>query len=305
MRQYFLLQFSILNRQLDDFGIKPLYGYITGAMLFIGLTIYLWYATPYAPYLYALIGLSMTSVLADAGKINFIRQHFPKNEFMRIRMAEHLLAISPFLLGLCLHKEWLMAFVMIASALLLSFSSSVPSVSMIIPTPFSRYPFEFPIGFRKNLIVLLLAAFLLIMAIAYTNANLGLFSCALVLLMCLSFYMSSEQPYLVWIYNLRPSDFIMLKIRNALIAATLLFLPYAITLMVVFPSHAIYLLVIYILGLLYLITAILGKYAFYPSAMNLPQGFVMALSFWFPPLLLFLIPYFYRRSLLKLQPYLS
>ena len=305
MRQYVSLQFTILNRQLDEFGIKPVIGYIALALLFSGFTLYLWYATSYAPYLYALTGLGLTSLLADAGKINFIRQHFPKNEFMRIRMAEHLLAISPFLLGLCLHKEWLMAFVMIASALLLSFSSSIPSVSMVIPTPFSRYPFEFPIGFRKNLIVLLLAAFLLIMAIVYTNANLGLFACALVMLLCLTFYMSAEPSYLVWIHNRQPADFLSLKIKNALVSSTLLLLPYAITLVIAFPSHSMYLLIIYFLGLLYLTTAILGKYAFYPSAMNLPQGFVMALSFWFPPLLLFLIPYFYRRSLLKLQPYLS
>lgn len=305
MRDYFSLQFTILNRQLDEFGIKPVIGYIAVALLFSGFTLYLWYATSYAPYIYTLTGLSLTGLLADAVKINFIRQHFPKNEFMQIRMAEHFLTISPFLSGLLLHEEWLMAVVMIASAVMLSVSSFIPSVSMVIPTPFSRYPFEFPIGFRKNLIALLLAGFLLIMAIAYTNANLGLFACALVMLLCLTFYMSAEPSYLVWIYNRHPSDFLLLKIRNALLSVTLLLLPFAITLMIVFPSHSLHLMIIYILGLLYLITAILGKYAFYPSAMNLPQGFVMALSFWFPPLLLFLIPYFYRRSLLKLQPYLS
>lgn len=305
MRDYFSLQFRILNRQLDEFGIKPLYGYLLGAVLFIGLTAYLWIATTYAPYIYALLGLSMTSLMANAGKINFILQHFSKPDLLRIRAVENLIASFPFFVGLLFHHAWIIAIAMVLMSLLLSLSSTRPSGSLVIPTPFSRNPFEFPIGFRNYLLVLVLAAFLLVMAILYTNANLGLFACGLVVLLGLTFYMASEQPYLVWIYNRTPGAFLWLKIRNALLSALLLILPYATTMLFVFSTHALYLMVILVLGVLYLTVAILGKYAFYPSVMNLPQGLVMALSFWFPPLLIFLIPYFYRRCLHRLQPYLS
>lgn len=305
MRHYLSLQFRILNRQLDEFGIKPVYGFLVGALIMGGMTMYLWAVTEYAPYVYALLGLSMTSLLADPGKINFIRQHFPGGDLRRIRATENLIVVFPFVIGLVVYQEWLMAMAVMIVALVLSYSSASPSFSIVIPTPFSRNPFEFTTGFRKNIFVLVLAAFLLVMAIIYSNANLGLFACALVLLLSLTFYMSAEQTYLVWIYNRNPAGFIMLKIRNAILSASLLFLPFAVTFLIVFPSHSLYLLAIYILGLLYLTTSILGKYAFYPSAMNLPQGIVMALSFWFPPILLFLIPYFYRRATDKLQPYLT
>lgn len=305
MRDYFSLQFRILNRQLDEFGIKPLYGYLIGALLFVGLTAYLWFATTYAPYIYALLGLSMTTFMADAGKINFILQHFSKPDLLRIRVIENLIATLPFFVGLLFQQEWIIAIAMVFMSLLLSLSSTRPSGSMVIPTPFSRNPFEFPIGFRNYLLVLVLAAFLVVMAILYTNANLGLFACGLILLLCLMFYMASEPPYLVWIYNRTPGAFLWLKIRNATFSAMLLLLPFAFTMLLVFPTHALYLLAILGLGLLYLMVAILGKYAFYPSAMNLPQGLVMALSFWFPPLLIFLIPYFYRRCLHRLQPFLT
>lgn len=305
MRDYFSLQFRILNRQLDEFGIKPLYGYLIGVVLFVGLTAYLWFATTYAPYIYALLALSMTTIMADAGKINFILQHFSKPDLFRIRAIENLIATFPFISCLLFYHEWIIAIAVLLMSVVLSFSSTRPSGSLVIPTPFSRNPFEFPIGFRNYILVLMLAAFLLVMAILYTNANLGLFACGLVLLVCLMFYMTSEQPYLVWIYNRTPGAFLGLKIRNAIISALLLFLPFAFVMLLVFPTHALYLLVILVLGLLYLIVAILGKYAFYPSSMNLPQGLVMALSFWFPPLLIFLIPYFYRRCLHRLKPFLS
>lgn len=305
MRDYFSLQFRILNRQLDEFGIRPVWGYLCGAVLFAGLTAYLWFATSFAPYVYALFGLSLTTLMAEPGKINFIHQHFSKPDLLRIRALENLLTVIPFVAGLLVYREWSIAIAMLIAALLLSFTSARPVVSIVIPTPFSRTPFEFPVGFRNYLLVLLLAAFLLVMAVIYSNANLGLFACALVLLLCMTFYMSSEPPYLVWIYNRQPGAFLWHKIRNAVVSAVLLLLPYAGTMLLVFPSYALYVLLVTVLGSLYLVTALLGKYAFYPTTMNVPQGLVMALSFWFPPLLIFLIPYFYRRCLHRLQPYLT
>jgi hypothetical protein len=50
---------------------------------------------------------------------------------------------------------------------------------------------------------------------------------------------------------------------------------------------------------------LLGKYAFFPTTMNLPQGLLMAFSFLFPPMLLFLLPYFYRRCIHQLNPILE
>ena len=305
MRDYFFLQNRIINRHLSDFGIRPVFGYLLAAVFLIGFSVYLWYITSYAAYLYAVLGLSFTTMLADPGKITFIRQHFSPRDLFKIRALENLSVILPFAIILLIHQEWLVSFAAIVMSVVLSLSSIGPSFNFAVPTPFSRYPFEFLTGFRKNLIGLLLAAFLLIMAIVYSNPNLGLFSVALVLLVCLTFYMSSEQAYLVWVHHLSPMAFLWHKIRIAMMHALILVLPFAIVCLSKFPDQGLYMLIIILLGLLYLVTALLGKYAFYPLTMNLPQGILMAISFWFPPLLLFLIPYFYRRCLLQLQPILS
>lgn len=305
MYHYLSLQLRFLNRHLAEFGIKPIFGYFLGSLLFAALTAYLWYVTEYAVYIYALLGLSFTTMTADPAKLTFMRQHFPVTLARQIRITENVLVVIPFTIGLLIYQEWLIALVLIALAMMMSFSSINTSMHLVIPTPFHRYPFEFTAGVRNSLLFLMTVSFLLIMAVVYANPNLGLFSCALVLLLCLSFYMSSEPAYLVWIHSMNPSQFLLHKISISAMYATLLVAPFAIVQVITFPSQALYLLVIWLLGLLYLATTILARYAFYPMSMNLPQGIMLALTFWFPPLLLFLIPYLYRRCLHSLQPMLT
>lgn len=305
MRQYFSLQLMIINRHLSDFGIRPVFGYLLGLIFFVGFSGYLWYVISFAPYIFAVLGLSLTTMLADPGKITFIQQHFSSRVLFKIRALENLFVVFPFVIVLLMHHEWLVSVTVMLMSLLLSLSSISPTFNSVIPTPFFRNPFEFLTGFRKKLPGLLLAAFLLIMAIVYSNPNLGLFSVALVLLICLSFYMSSEPAYLVWIHHLSPTAFLWYKIRLAILHSSILVLPYILVCILFYWDHGFYLLIIYLLGILYLVTALLGKYAFYPLTMNLPQGIIMGLAFWFPPILLFLIPYFYRRCLLQLQPILT
>jgi hypothetical protein len=289
MRSYLSLQFRIINRHLSDFGIHPLAGYLSGTLMFGAFTAYLWYVSAYAPYLFALLGLGMTTWLSDTNRVTFIRQYFSKAVFLQIRTVENVIVVSPFAAGLFIAGEWLLGLVVIFSGMLLSLISVNTSYSLVLPTPFSRYPFEFAVGFRKNLLILLFAAFLLMMAILYSNANLGLFAVAVVMLVCLAFYASSEPTYLVWVHHMKPSVFLWYKIKMAVWNASILVFPFAIVFVLFFPAQGLYLLILYPLGLLYLLTALLGKYAFFPVTMNLPQGLLMAISFWFPPLLLFLV----------------
>ena len=304
MRHYFLLQYRLINRHLIDFGIHPFLGYALGVLIFTALTAYLWYVTAYAPYVYALLGISMTSLLSEPGRVNFLRQWFSKKDFLTIRSLENLVVVSPFVIGLLVTGQWLFGLGITLISVLLSLTSVNSSLNIVIPTPFSRYPFEFAVGFRKNLLVLLIAVFLLAMAMLYANPNLGLFAVGLVMLVCLGFYMASEPTYLVWVHHMKPAGFLLHKIKLAVMNVSILVLPFAVVYAIFFPEYALYLLFVYPLGLLYLVTTLLGKYAFFPTTMNLPQGLLMGFSFLFPPMLLFLLPYFYRRSIQQLNPIL-
>ncbi len=305
MRNYFALQFRMVNRHLSDFGIHPALGYLLMAIIFSGFTAYLFYVSSFASYVYALLALGFSSLLSEAGRTGFLKQHFSKQQFLIIRCVENITVVLPFIVGLLIYQEWLLALGVLIISAALSYTSIERNLNIVIPTPFYKYPFEFTIGFRKNYPVIILAGFLMVMAVLYDNANLGLFAVALVLLVCLIFYLQSETVYLVWIHALSPPQFLFHKVTLALLYATLLCLPFAAVMLTFFMGHAGYLAVIYILGIIYLVTVVLGKYAFFPAPLNIPQGLLMAFSFWFPPMLLFLLPYFYKRSVRQLKPVLQ
>lgn len=305
MREYFALQFRLVNRHLSDFGIQPALGYLLMTIIFSGFTAYLFYVSSFASYVYALLALGFSSLLSEAGRTGFLKQHFSKQEFLIIRCVENIAVVLPFIIGLLFYREWLLASGILIISAALSYTSIERNLNIVIPTPFYKYPFEFTVGFRKNYPVIILAVFLMIMAVIYDNANLGLFAVALVLLVCLMFYMQSEPVYLVWIHALTPLQFLLHKVGLALLYATLLCLPFAAVMLIFFMAYGGYLALVYILGMLYLATAVLGKYAFFPAPMNIPQGLLMAFSFSFPPILLFLLPYFYKRSVRQLKPVLQ
>jgi hypothetical protein len=95
--------------------------------------------------------------------------------------------------------------------------------------------------------------------------------------------------------------FLKNKLLNASKNATLLTAPILITLLTFYTAELALIVVFYLVGLLFLWTIILAKYAAYPAEMNLPEGVVIALSLYFPPLLLAVIPYFYIKSINKLK----
>ncbi|MCB0664046.1 MAG: hypothetical protein KDC24_14970, partial [Saprospiraceae bacterium] len=55
------------------------------------------------------------------------------------------------------------------------------------------------------------------------------------------------------------------------------------------------------LGYLYLGTLILGRYAGYPKEMGIPQALLLGFSVWFPPMLVIIIPIFYKQAVKRLQ----
>ena len=251
------------------------------------------------------MALSLCGLLSESGRVGFLKQHFSPGDFQKIRSVENTLVVLPFIGGLIYYGEWLLAISVAMLGVLLSLASVERKINFTLPTPYYRYPFEFATGFRRNYLILIFAGFLLTMAVLNKNPNLGLFSVALILLASLICYLQTETTYLVWIHAMTPAGFLMHKITYcpviynidgvALCACLpdLLYWPWRI------PGH--YLLV---LGWS-ILSPPLGKYAFFPASLNLPQGLMLALSFWFPPMLLFMIPYFYIRSVKQLKPILE
>jgi len=149
------------------------------------------------------------------------------------------------------------------------------------------------------------AFFLLTMAVLHHNPNLGIFSLIVILFTCLSYYTNTEPSVYVWIFSKTPGEFLLHKVKVAVLYSMLLCLPCFMALAYFFSAQFVFALAVFTLGLFYIIATLLGKYAFFPSAMSLAQGIVLAISFSFPPLLLFIVPYYYVRAVKHLKPILE
>jgi len=211
----------------------------------------------------------------------------------------------PFVLFLGYQQQWLIGLGLVVIAGLMVRFHFNNQLNYTIPTPFYKYPFEFTVGFRTSIGMFLLAYFLTVMSIGVDNFNLGVFALLLIFLTSFSFYALPDSQFYVWIFSSTAKAFLLDKIKIALFYVTLLALPILLSLGYFFPEKMKLLLAFQGLGYIYLFTIILAKYAAFPRAMNLPETIFIVASVFFPPFLLFTIPFFYRQSIKKLSPILE
>ena len=301
MRYYLLLQYRMLNRHLNDFGVHPLIGYLISLFSFAGLSLYLFSKTEYAGYIYIFIALGFVMQLAETKRNTFLKGCFSQGKYYGIRIAENILVVLPFLIFLIYQRSFLSVAVLIPLATFLAFTNLNNQVSYTIPTPFYKKPFEFIVGFRSAFFMIFFAYFLTFMSVLAGNFNLGVFSLLLVFFLAASFYANPENIYFVWIYHLSPGKFLFEKIRTALWFSTLLGLPVTIAMGIFYFSDIHILMGFQFLCYLYLATMILAKYSRFPERMNLPELGVMAFSLWFPPMLIGIVPFFWIKSVKRLK----
>jgi hypothetical protein len=296
MKSYLLLQFRMLNRHMQEAGLQPWVGYPLFAIAFAGLSEYLFYKTSYAPYFYLLFALSIVSGKSEKSRNEFLKACFPTALYSRIRWVENVLISLPFIIFLAWKQEWIPIILLAALSSMLVITTRQIQMNFTIPTPFSKHPFEFAIGFRKTFYLQLFAYFLTAMAISVGNFNLGVFSMALLFLIFFSFYIEPENDFYVWIHKKRTAGFLLDKIKRALIQSSLFTLPVLLTLLVFMEGDWRTLLLFQGMGYIFLTAIILVKYASYPEKMYLPYIVLLGMSIYFPPLLLGLIPFLFFKS---------
>jgi hypothetical protein len=305
MQYYWLLQYRMFNRQLRDFGIPPIVGYLLLLGGFVLLSWLVFQRIMYAPYAYALLALALLAPLHQSGRNRFLQNCFGPRRYRLLRLAENGLAALPFLLFLVYKTCYWQALALGCLAPALSWvrlgNGSLPAW----PTPFRRQPFESIMGFRRNIGLLAACYAFAGIAVAVDNPNLGMAALLGLFIICMLFYQYTEPIFYVWVFALSPTQFLWHKTKRALWHTTLLCLPAALLLVIAFTGQCWALVGLFVLGLLYVATMISAKYAVFPHTMNLPQIVLLTLGLSLPPLLVVLLPYFYIQSLQKLKPVLS
>lgn len=266
--------------------------------------IWLYSVYQWMPYAVLLSLLAPLLNLSSSDRNVFLKGLF-KERYLAIRFSENALLALPFILALSLSGDFLIVlFAFEMAALAAFFTVKLPS-GLIIPTPFSKAPFEFMIGWRKRWYAYVLVLVALAMAWQLDNVNFAFFAQAISMLLAMLNYAEPEPPYYIWMHRCSPKQFLMRKIAKGTLHAqytgALVLLIFAL----LFPKLILVAATIQVVASIYLVAVILAKYVAYPRAMSFPQAIKLAIALWFPPFLLYLIPTWFKEASINLQKLLK
>jgi hypothetical protein len=305
MKDYFILQLTMANRKMKEARMNPAVCYFLMLVLFILFGEYIFQKTAFAKYLVIFTCMSLQIQLSEKNRTEFLLSTFGDKTKNKLRIIENLIICIPFCIILIYKNQFLEASILLLVSIVFAFLKLQDVLNITLSTPFSKNLFEFSVGFRKTFFIFPIAYTLTIIAIKVDNLNLGIFSFLLIFLTTMGFYSKPENEYYVWIYKSNAMQFLKNKLLSASKNVTLLVSPIIITLLLYFTSEFQLVLIFFIAGMLFQWTIILAKYSVYPQEMNLIEGIIIALSFYFPPLLLAIIPFFYKKSIKKLKVILN
>ena len=301
MKSYFKLQYRMTNRRFEDAGIHPGLAYFLLVILFLGISIYLFEKTEFAEYFYLLSALIIMGNLSETRRTEFLKICFGNEKLKELRLLENITCAVPFLIFLVYKQCFISATLLAILTIILALVNFRTSLNYTMWTPFSKRPFEFTVGFRNTFYLFFIAYALAAIAVSVNNFNLGVFSMLFVFAITLSFYSNPEKEYFVWIHNVNATKFLLSKISTAVLFSAVLAMPVAILLGIFYYHKIGIILLFFFTGWAFLTCVIVGKYAAYPDEMNLIQGIFLALSLWFPPLLILLIPFLFIKSKNRLR----
>lgn len=207
----------------------------------------------------------------------------------------------PFSCVLFYQGELPLGLLLILVALSLILLPASAKLNTVIASPFGRFPFEFTRGFRRFFILFITSYVIVYFAVISNNFNLAGLSLLTTFLVSATYYSTTEPLYYVWVYWNDPKRFIRHKLRIIFVYSIVPAIPIATTMIIFFPPDFWITLLLLLIGTMYVVVFMLAKYANYPFEMSITDGFIVAGSILFPPLLLVIIPIFYHRSLRTLN----
>jgi len=305
MQNYFAIQHRRLRRWLTDLGINPYVGYVLAFLAFFLSSKLLFFKTTYASWIYLFVATSAIYNIGNRKRNNRLKSIFSSKDYPLIRISENCLAILPFWVYLLYELQFLQALIVLILAVLLAFVTSPKIWHKVIPTPFRRYPFEFIVGFRKTFWMVAIAHFLVFKAIQVDNYNLGLFALVLIFFIAMFYYHKPEPGYFVWMHTNNTDGFLKEKFLSSVVCMSILSVLAFLVMLIAFSVMWLTTCLVYLAAFVLPGSMLVAKYSSYPHENNIPQAILYAISFMFPPMLLFTIWIFYKQSKRRLDPILE
>ena len=313
IQHYFSWQFKLFSRSIRHFGLPPVVGYALLALVVMVLPAVLWPQKTYFPWLYFAAGVLAMNPFRSDGRNEFLKICYSKREFLLLRTVENLLLVLPFSLVLLIRRQFLLALGLLIIAFFRGITANWNRKRMnlpALPTPFSKRPFEFAIGFRVSFPLILFLYYVVLMAVIHDNFNLGIVSVYAVFIICLGYYSQMEPEYYVWMHTDTPKQFLFLKLKTAFVYAFSLVVVPIVTLSFFFPKLIGFLLLAVLMGFMNLAITILLQYTEFPKQFNIGDGLLLTACVIcpvYPPLVLLPIPlvfYLFGKAQKNLNNYL-
>lgn len=313
IQHYFSWQFKLFSRSIRHFGLPPVVGYALLALVVMVLPAVLWPQKTYFPWLYFAAGVLAMNPFRSDGRNEFLKICYSKREFLLLRTVENLLLVLPFSLVLLIRRQFLLALGLLIIAFFRGITANWNRKRMnlpALPTPFSKRPFEFAIGFRVSFPLILFLYYVVLMAVIHDNFNLGIVATYVVFITCMVYYCQMEPEYYVWLHDAQPKQFLFQKLKTAAIYAFSLVVVPIVALSVFFPKYIGFLVLAVLMGLLNLTVVILLRYTEFPKPFHIGDVMLLAACVIcpiYPPLALLPIPltfYLFGKAKKNLNNYL-
>jgi hypothetical protein len=302
---YIKLQIKRFHRKILDIGGNPLISYVVLALAFIAISETLLSNLSYLNYSYILLALYFVSTRNRDKQDEFLSTTLSRSDYYLLRSCENIIISLPFL-GYMLFKGMVInSLLLIALSLSMIFVRSKKSNQIVIPTPFSRRPFEFTVGFRLSFWMFIIIYYISYQAIKHENFNVGLFSIYAICVVCSLFSFKQENVELVMTFNKSRIAFLNYKIITALGYSFMLCIPSIIALSIYNPTGLHLIALVLIIGLLLVTANSIVKYTSFPNEINLREGMLSMLSPIFFPLVIITLPFFYYQSYKSLEGILN
>lgn len=293
---HFRLQAIRLHRMVRSMGLHPLLNYSLFLAMFVGASATLFTRDSRFPIAYSLIALLLLSMQSKPAYNDWLNQLYSRGDFCRIRLLENLLIAIPFILALVISQHIYFGMGLLLAAALMAINTKRRSWNIVLPTPFYRHPFEFTAGFRFSAILVLSGYYLVYISVYHANIGIGIFVIYSLGVLAALYHSYPEDPQYVWNFSCTAAKFLRYKLLTAWGYTLLLMLPALLALSLAYPNQIARLMGVCALGLAVATAGVLSKYTTFPHELSLKEGLPFGAALVFPPLLLFVLPYFYLRA---------
>ncbi|VTQ04800.1 hypothetical protein [Sphingobacterium daejeonense] len=301
LNNYFKLQYRIISRSFEEFGFNKYLLVPVILAFYISLFYFISLSPSWGVYLVSLLNFQWLFALSGFNRNEFLRNTFETKDFHFIRLLENFTVSIGTIIVITISDNYLLVGILLALCVLFVFISTNSIWSNRIPTPFTRKPFEFIIGFRSTWLLIVLLYSIAVIGLVYNNQNLALVS-MFVICLCSAFYYQEPEPYMIfWNQDRKPVEFIWYKIKRGIIQLSILLIPLVILQILFFPSELYKPILVWGLGILLIPFTISLKYAAYPEKVGISEGIILALCLAFYPLILAIIPYYYFKAIANLK----